>query len=334
MGRAAGWPRRRPNARTRRGDERLMETRSNHILVGGVVLALLAAVLIFTVWLARLSGGATSEYDIFFKQSVDGLAKGSAVTFSGVPSGQVKEISLLPSQPEFVRVRISVDDKTPVLQGTTATIAGVGFTGVSQINLDGAMKGAPPISEPGPYGAPVIPTKPGALGELLNSAPELLQRLTTLSERIGELLDEDNQRSMKHILANLDRVSGSLADSAPDIRATLADVRVAVRQAGAAADQIAKLSATANRELGPTAVQLRQTVASAERSMTKLEAAIDDARPGLKAFSTQTIPEVSQLVRDLGEMSEALTGVANKLDRGGAGGLLGGNKLPDYKPEK
>lgn len=38
-------------------------------------------------------------------------------------------------------------------------------------------------------------------------------------------------------------------------------------------------------------------------------------------------------MRDLTEMSEALTGVASKLDRGGAGAVLGGNKLPDYKPK-
>lgn len=309
-----------------------METRSNHVLVGGVVLALLAIVLIFMIWLARLSGGDEQEFDIFFRQSVDGLAKGSAVTFSGVPSGQIKQIALMPQQPEFVRVRISVNEDTPVLRGTTATIAGVGFTGVSQINLDGAVRGQPPITEPGPFGVPVIPTKPGALGELLNSAPQLLERLTTLTERMGELLNDRNQRSMANILANLDRLSGSLADRGPELQGVLADVRVAVRQAGEAADQIGQFAGTANRELGPLAADLRRTVASAERSMTTLEGAIQDARPGLKAFSTQTIPEMSQLVRDLTEMSEALTGVATKLDRGGAGAVLGGNKLPDYQP--
>lgn len=309
-----------------------METRSNHVLVGGVVLALLAIVLIFMIWLARLSGGDEQEFDIFFRQSVDGLAKGSAVTFSGVPSGQIKQIALMPQQPEFVRVRISVNEDTPVLRGTTATIAGVGFTGVSQINLDGAVRGQPPITEPGPFGVPVIPTKPGALGELLNSAPQLLERLTTLTERMGELLNDRNQRSMANILANLDRLSGSLADRGPELQGVLADVRVAVRHAGEAADQIGQFAGTANRELGPLAADLRRTVASAERSMTTLEGAIQDARPGLKAFSTQTIPEMSQLVRDLTDMSEALTGVATKLDRGGAGAVLGGNKLPDYQP--
>src|SRR3546814_3376515 len=123
-----------------------METRSNHILVGSVVLALVAAVIIAAFWFSRLASGEEKEYDIYFQQSVNGLAKGSGVTFSGVPSGQVKEIQLWKKDPSFVRVRISVKEDVPVLQGTTATIQGVGFTGVSEIQLDGAVKGAPPIA--------------------------------------------------------------------------------------------------------------------------------------------------------------------------------------------
>ena len=38
--------------------------------------------------------------------------------------------------------RIEVDEETPVLQGTTAQIKGVGFTGVSEIQLQGAVRGA------------------------------------------------------------------------------------------------------------------------------------------------------------------------------------------------
>src|SRR6476660_1531442 len=126
-----------------------METRSNYIMVGAVTVALLAGVLLFIVWLAGLSNKQTKCYDIYFAQAVGGLNKGSNVTFSGVPVGQVKKISLLPSRPEFVWVRIDVDEQTPVLQGTSAQIKGVGFTGVSEIQLDGAVRGSPPISEVG-----------------------------------------------------------------------------------------------------------------------------------------------------------------------------------------
>ncbi len=55
-----------------------METRSNHILVGGVVLGLLVMLVVFVLWIAQLSGGSEKKYDIFFKSSVDGLAKGSS----------------------------------------------------------------------------------------------------------------------------------------------------------------------------------------------------------------------------------------------------------------
>ena len=319
-----------------------METRSNHVLVGAVVLILLTLLAVFTVWIARLGGASEKEYDIFFKQSVDGLAKGSAVTFSGVPSGQVKEIALWRNDPQFVRVRINVNDETPVLQGTTATISGVGFTGVSQVSLDGARKGAAAIGCPEqnpqsqcPYGVPVIPTKQGGLGAILNSAPQLLERLSTLTERLTGLLSDRNQASIAGILENTNRLSDALADRGPEIAATLAQTRVAIQQAGDAAQQIGQLAATTNGVLAddvrPAMANLNKAIGSAQQSAESLNAAIGEARPGLQAFSKQTIPEVGQLVRDLRVMSQALSSVAEKVDQGGAGSLIGQQKLPDYK---
>jgi phospholipid/cholesterol/gamma-HCH transport system substrate-binding protein len=205
---------------------------------------------LFTVWIARLGGTKQKEYDIFFKQSVDGLARGSQVTYSGVPSGQVKSIQLWRNDPQFVRVRIEVSQDTPILQGTAATIQG-SFTGTSTISLDGARKGAPPIvcpeRDPGsvcPYGVPVIPTRTGGLGAILNSAPQLLERLSTLTERLTGLLTDRNQASIAGILENTNRLTDALADRGPEIAATLAQTRIAVAQAGTAAEQIGNLAAT------------------------------------------------------------------------------------------
>ena len=93
-----------------------METRSNYVMVGAVTLAMLVGLLLFVVWIAGLSNKETRCYDIYFAQGVSGLNKGSSVTFSGVPVGQIQRVSLLPNRPEFVWVRIEVDDETPVLQ--------------------------------------------------------------------------------------------------------------------------------------------------------------------------------------------------------------------------
>lgn len=321
-----------------------METRSNHVLVGAVVLILLLVLALFTVWLARLSGSEEREYDIFFKQAVDGINRGSPVAFSGVPSGQVKEISLYQPDPQFVRVRISVNADVPILEGTVASIQGIGFTGVSQIQLDGAVKGARPLACPEvntkaacPEGVPVIPTRQGGLGALLSSAPQLLERLTSLTERLTELLSDRNQVSIAGILENTNRLTDALADRGPEIAATLAETRIAIQRAGLAAEEIGGLAATSNemiaQDIRPAMANLNKTIASAQNSMETLDAAIGDARPGLQTFSKQTVPEVNRLVADLRQMSSALANVAEKVDQQGATSIISQPALPDYEPK-
>lgn len=320
-----------------------METRSNHLLVGSVVMGMIVAVLAFVIWLSQAGGDNDKRYDVLFNQAVDGLAKGSAVTFSGVPVGSVESINLLPNTPQFVRVRIAVREDTPVPVGTTATIKGVGFTGVSQIQLDPPERD-PNRPSPPPltcettectFGAPIIPTKPGALGQLLNSAPELLERVSTLTARLTELLGDQNQASIAAILENTQTISRNLAERSDEIAATMADARIAIRQTGLAAQEFGELADSADgvlqRDARPLIADLRQTIRAAEGSMANLDAAIGDARPGLQAFSKQTVPEIGQLVRDLRQMSDALSSVAQRLDRQGVGGVIGGQKLPDYK---
>src|SRR3546814_16620005 len=74
------------------------------------------------------------------------------------------------------------------------------------------------LVEKGPEGVPVIPAKPGALGELLNSAPQLLERLTTLTERLTQLLSDRNQASIAGILDSTNRISRQLANRSEDRR--------------------------------------------------------------------------------------------------------------------
>ena len=306
------------------------------MLVGTVVLGLMFALAAFFIWLANDGGGAKREYDIFFSQSVEGLNRGSAVLFSGVPSGQVREVALWPDDPKFVRVRIEVNENVPILLGTTASLSGVGFTGVTQIALDGAVKGAPEIADAGPAGRPVIPTRAGGLGELLNTAPQLLQRLSTLTERLTELTSDRNLDSIANILDNVEATSGTLARNGPEITAAIAETRTALQKAGAAADQIGALAGNAQQLMdsgvNPAVADLRKTLATANQSMASLDSTLAAARPGLERFGDQTIPEFNALMRDLRRTSNALSNLTEKVESDGAGVLMGGSKLPDYKP--
>jgi phospholipid/cholesterol/gamma-HCH transport system substrate-binding protein len=294
--------------------------------------------LLFVVWIAGLSNKATRCYDIYFAQGVSGLNKGSGVTFSGVPVGQIQEVSLLPNRPEFVWIRIEVDDETPVLQGTTAQIKGVGFTGVSEIQLGGAVKGARPITQIGPQGCPVIPASSGGLGALLNSAPELIDRIQRLTERLTELLNDENQNAISDILENVRGTTEVLRERAPDLADAIGDARIAAKNAGIAAQRISVLTDNTNKlvvEQGqPAAEDLRKAIASVERAANNLDAMVSDARPGLQNLSKSTLPEANRLIRNLRELSQSLKGVSQRVEQDGIGGTLGPEKLPDYKPRK
>jgi len=314
-----------------------METRSNYVMVGAVTVALLIGTLLFIVWLTGLSGKSSKCYDVYFP-AVGGIDKGSSVSFSGVHVGTVDKVSLLPNRPEFVWVRISVDPQTPVLEGTTAEIHSISLAGANEIQLNGAERGRPPITHMGPQGCPVIPASSSGLSALLNSAPELLARIQTLTERLTELLSDKNQNSIADILENIDATSATLRQQAPAMADTIAELRITAHNAGIAANNIAALSNNANHLVsgpGQQAVQnLNQAIISARQAADNLNAMIGDARPGVQTFSKSTLPEANRLVHDLRDLSQSLEQVSNRVNQQGIGGALGPQKLPDYKPGK
>lgn len=314
-----------------------METRSNYIMVGAVTVALLAGLLLFIVWLAGLSNKETKCYDVYFP-AVGGINKGSNVSFSGVPVGQVSRISLLPSRPEFVWVRIEVDQQTPVLEGTTAEIHSVSLAGANEIQLAGATRGRPPITKLGPEGCPVIPASASGLSALLNSAPELLARIQRLTERLTDLLSDRNQNAISDILENIDATTRVLRDRSPEMGQTIEAIRDASRNAAIAASSVAALSDNTNRlvsEQGRPAIEnLNKAIVSAQQAADSLNGMITDARPGVQNFSKSTLPEASRLVHDLRDLTQSLRAVSDRLNQQGIGGALGPEKLPEYKPGK
>ncbi len=319
-----------------------METRANHVFVGAVTLLLLGALAAFFIWLARLNEGAQNRYDIFFKQSVSGLSKGAGVSFSGVPVGKIEQIELWPTDPSFVRVRIAVDKKVPVLVGTTASIQS-SFTGTANIQLEGAVRGAVAIVCPEenpkgacPEGVPVIPAKVGGFGAILNSAPVLLERLSTLTERLNLVLSDENQESIRGILRNTDRMTGNLADASPQVKTTLAELQVTLRQATQTLATFDKAANSANSLLadqqGSVVHDLRTTLRSAQRAADELQATLNDTRPAARQLSASTLPTAEAALRDVAAASRELRNLVEKVQDQGTGALSGGSNLPDYKP--
>lgn len=312
-----------------------METRANHVWVGVVTLALVALVVAFTIWIARLNKGEQNHYDIFFHQSVEGLAKGSEVSYAGVPAGQVAKIELWKNDPGLVRVNVAIDEKIPILEGTTATIQG-SFTGVSTIQLNGGVKGRPEISAPGRAGDPEIPTKVGGLGALLSNAPMLLEHLTTLTDRLTLVLSDKNVHSITDILSHTDKLTGNIAEASPQFKKTVTDLDATISQAKDTLGEFQKVAGTLNGQLDANGNGLMQrlgtTLKSAQAAADALKGTLDDARPAARRLSETTLPQAEAAMRDLRATTKALRDLTEKVDDQGAGAVIGAPKLPVYKP--
>lgn len=315
-----------------------METRANHIWVGAVTLLLLALAAGFFIWLARLGDSDRKEYDIFFQQSVGGLARGSTVAFAGVPVGQVSDITLWERDPEYVRVRIRVEEDVPILIGTTASIS-FSFTGVSTLNLSGARRGAPPITcetTDCPEGVPVIPPAGGAIDEILSSAPLLLERLATLTDRLSRVLDDDNQNSIAGILRNTNAISAELAAASPEVRRTMAELQGTLAQStltlAAFKDTLDSADSLLENDGQPLAADLRATLASARQAADALRATLAQVEPVSRQLTEDTLPAAEATMRDLRRTSETLRDLTETLESEGAGSLLSSRPLPEYEP--
>jgi len=141
---------------------------------------------------------------------------------------------------------------------------------------------------------------------------------------------------MGNILRNTDRLTRNMADASPRLDATMAQLQATLAQAQATLAEAQQTLGSADRMLdkeGPSlAENLRETLASARKAADELQAAMADARPAARELSQSTLPQADAALRDLKRTTQALRQMTETIQNQGAGSLLKGKNLPDYKP--
>ena len=80
------------------------------------------------------------------------------------------------------------------------------------------------------------------------------------------------------------------------------------------------------------AAQMRETLASAKKAADTLQATLDDTRPAARELSESTLPAAESALRDLNRTTASLRAMTESIQNQGAGSLIKGKQLPDYKP--
>ena len=276
-----------------------METHARYFLIGVFSLAIMATLLLFALWLGKLDLGKDyQEYDIRFKESVAGLAKGGLVQFQGVQVGEVRKLKLDPIDPRVVIVRVRMNEQTPIKTDTKAQLSFTGLTGVAVIELIGGTPGAKMLRdvEPGKE-VPVIASIPSTLTQLMVDGTGVLEKAQELMVRVTGVFSDENTARISGMLENFEAISGMAKNDYPRLPGAINEAQSAIaeiRQAVGSVNQFAKSSTSTVRgidgqargELAATLSSLRQASDNLVRITEHFDAAPADYVLGREALPT------------------------------------------------
>jgi len=293
-----------------------MENKS-HALAAGLFVIIVAALLAgLAMWLTR-DQTDYRVYELSSKESVSGLQPQAAVRYKGVAVGKVQAIGFDPQAAGHVLIRIAVNNNAPIGATTFATLGYQGVTGLAHIQLDDAD--APlPQPQPGTSGLPRLPLQSSPFSQLAEQGPAILAQAQEATQRVNQLLGDENQQRFAAALQQLGAAAGSMAQLArrldhtvstrldpalagvpaltQDAQQTLQALRQAGASAAGAADEVRQGMRLLNAEGGPLA-----EISSGARS---LAVAVD-------RFGRVTLPRVNSAADETARAARRLGNTAS-----------------------
>lgn len=304
-----------------------MNTRTNNVLVGLFVLFLLGALIAGVLWLS--AGGPPRDYDYYLSymtESVSGLSVDAAVKYKGVNVGRVRDIRLNPENPQEVRLLLMVQQGTPVVEDTVATLELQGLTGLANINLSGGSKDSKPLTK-GADEYPVIPSRPSLLVRLDDTLSELIGNLIQTSANLNALTSEENRVALSATLKHVERTTAAMANESVDLQGLVAEAQATLKNMRIASERvpavIERFQASANA-LENMANTLAATSGTLNETGIALRHTVENSGRDLQRFTSVAMPEAGVLVTELRQTAENLRRMSELLERDPSVLLYGG----------
>ncbi|MGH8213168.1 MAG: MlaD family protein [Rhodanobacteraceae bacterium] len=308
-----------------------METKAHHVLIGAFALVVIAAAVIFALWLAKTSVNRQFHYyDIVFAESVTGLSKGGAVQYNGIQVGEVSQLKLDPRDPRKVVARVRLAADTPVRVDTRAKLGLLGLTGVAFIQLTGGKPDSPPLLPTPDNPVPKIPSESSALSQLLNSGADIVTTLNGILAKADSLLSQENIDRINRTLVHLDQTMGAVADERNDIRTLLQQATAASKELN---ETLHSTNALVNNQGKATLDSARAALASLQHTSETLDKLLAENRGSLQS-GLEGVSQLGPTLRELRGTLRDVRGLTQKLQGNPAGYLLGRDKPKEFDPGK
>lgn len=305
-----------------------MEPRAHHVLIGLFTLLVSAAAVFFAIW---ISAAHTSKdyryYTVVFREAVTGLSRGSAVHYSGIPVGDITELTLNSQDPRQVLARIRLGNVAPVTVDTKARLTFTGITGNSVIELIPGDPKSPSLVAEGDAD-PRIYASPSPLSSILANGEDLMTNINQLVISARNMLSDENAERITSTLASIDQAASSLSSQGEDVTALINELTVASQQASEMMISINTLiNAQGTQSLNDVG-QAMESIAQTSKTLESLITSNSDAfTSGMQGLG-QLEPAISELRGSL----NALRSITRRLEDNPTRFLLGRDTFEEYQP--
>lgn len=220
-----------------------------------IVLGLAAAVAIW--WLGQ-GRESSATYILETRRNVTGLNLQAQVRYRGIRAGKVEAIEPDEADPRLILVHISLDSRFKLTRGSTAQLGYQGVTGLAYVQIEDDGSSPEPLAGKG-GATPRIALRPTLFDTLEQRAGDILDQISVASLRLGKVLDEKNVQNLSRTLENVAAASDGLGEM-PKI---LASVREALSENNLRSlRQILALVEKTAGEGAPLTVEMRELVKS------------------------------------------------------------------------
>lgn len=283
-----------------------MENRS-HALAAGIFTILFGIAAAIALWWLGQSDAETTSYILETRRNVTGLNVQAQVRYRGIRAGKVEAIEPDPADPRLILVRINLDKRFRLTKGSSAQLGYQGVTGLAYVLIEDDGSSAEPLA--GTEGAlSRITLKATIFDTLAESAGDIVTQISTVSSRLGRMLDEKNVQNLSRTLDNVATASDGLRDM-PKI---LASAREALSDANMRnLRQILVHVEKAAGESAPLTAEMRELVKSMSGLSQRLDRLVGNAGDEL---TVATLPRATALMRDLAASSRQLSRVLDTIE--------------------
>jgi phospholipid/cholesterol/gamma-HCH transport system substrate-binding protein len=186
-----------------------------------------------------------------------------------------------------------------------------GLTGIASGELTGGRRSSPPLQARAGEAYPVIKSAPSLITRLETSIPALLANIDRVSNNLNALMDEDNRLALKRTLADLEVLSRTLAARSATIDSGLTNASHAMQNTARFTDQLPQLVQRVEHSADAFDRMANELAGAGANATGTLEA----TRVDVQRFTSETLPEVHELVAELRGLTATLQHVGDEVKR-------------------